>query len=102
MKTSRALMVVTAIAALSLSSQAFARGGGMGGAGGGAIGSHSMNSTMPQGGGSMLQGPMQGARGQDGTMAGNGPHSTGQGSMGSGTGHQHGPKHGNGNGPQTP
>ena len=104
MKLNTALYAVVAIAALSLSSQAFAKGGGMGGSmsHGSTANSPQMTSTMNQGGSSsMQQGTMQGAATHQGPVGGTGSQNMTQGTKGTSAVHQHSQAHVNGTGMTT-
>ncbi len=104
MKLNTALYVVAAIATLSLSSQAFAKGGGMGGSmsHGSTGGTPQMASTSISGGGSgMQQGTMQGNVTHQGPVVGSGSQNMTQGGSGNSIGHQHNQVHVNGTGKTT-
>ena len=104
MKRTTALYAVTVLAALSFTSQAFAKGGSMGsGQGhGNPGGTHQMASTMQPGAGNgMQQRTMLNNGSQQGPTAGSGPQNMKQGSTGNSVGHKYGQMHGNGTGPTT-
>ncbi len=89
MKRTSALRAVTALAALSLTGQAFAMGGSMGGGQGHGTmsGNHQMTSTMSQGNGG---GKQSGSGMHDGPMNGTtGPESMMQDGAGNANRHQH-------------
>ena len=104
MKLNTTLYAVVAIAALSLSSQAFAKGGSMGGSmsHGSTASSPQMTSTMNQGGSSsMQQGTMQGTATHQGPAGRTGSQNMTQGAMGTSAVHQHSQVHVNGTGMTT-
>ena len=100
MNSKRIMLVMTAIAALSFSSMALARGGSMGGGYSGSMGTGSMGggSTMTRGTGNMQNNYMRGSGGNGTAMSGKRAHSSGQGNMGTSTGNQRGSGHGHGHG----
>lgn len=101
MKRTTALYAVTALAALSFASQAFATGGSMGGGQGHGStgGTHQMASTMLSASNGMQQRSMSNNASHHGPAIGSGPENMKHGVPGNSVGLQNGQMHGNGTGP---